>query len=193
MEILIVVVFLVIFGVITLYVSMQKKSDANEKEEMPVIHTSGIYSVIRKSPRENIYSKKPEKIELEEFVNSSDKDMYNNVLSESEKVVVIEDWDKRINDSITLIEEKDQLGVQRFLIKPSNDCDVCKKVFGNSSFVTREDIFNHPELIPPYYPGCSCTLNPESDWESPLSMKRFKIDSNEDNLLPTWKQIRKVK
>ena len=57
MEIIIVLVFLLILIIVTVYIAMQKK-DITEDTAMPTIHASGIYSVIRKSPRENIYTAK---------------------------------------------------------------------------------------------------------------------------------------
>jgi hypothetical protein len=40
----------------------------------------------------------------------------------------------------------------------SRECPVCGSFITKGNFVTREAIYNHPQLVPPFHLGCACLL-----------------------------------
>jgi len=190
MEIIIAVVFIVVLIVVAMYISLQKK-EIVEETTMPLIHTSGIYSVIRKSPRENIFSGKPAMNEVQAFVNCANQDFSGQLLTDTDKVAIYQHYEKGIEKGIAVIEAGDKFGVQRFQIVAGSVCSACGSFRGNKLFVTREDLFRHPELIPPFYPGCQCTLQAELECLLDSDFKHFTIE-NGPFPLPSWKNINKV-
>jgi hypothetical protein len=191
MEIVIAIVFFVVLILITMYIGLQKK-DIIEEDKIPVIHTSGIYSVIRQSPREHIYTVKPDMDKIKTFVSGAQEDVNGVPLSETDKEKIIVSWENQLEKNLKIIEEGDKIGVQRFLIKPPADDLPCRHFIEKNCFITREDIYKHPELIPPYYPGCQCILESESEWRNATDMEHFRIDQEDKSHFPAWENIRKV-
>jgi len=185
-------VFLLAIIVLAMYVGLQKK-EIEEEEPMPTIHTSGIYSVIRQSPRENVASAKPSKHDLRAFVEGATHDINRIPLSPQDKAGLLSDWESRLEQALSLVEEGDRIGVQRFLIKTDMACAPCQRFRKAPYFFTREDIHNFPGLLPPFYPGCTCRLSPESEWDSPgFGMKPYVVKNSETVSVPDWRKLRKT-
>jgi hypothetical protein len=146
MEILVAVVFIVVLVVLALYISLQKR-EIVEENSMPIIHTSGIYSVIRKSPRENVYGAKPSAADLRAFLATQAKDIEGRPLSGADKEKAMSHFEGRLKESIKAVEEGDKLGVQRFQIQSAPHCIPCRKFSERRYFVTREDVYRHPEVL----------------------------------------------
>lgn len=191
MEIAIAIIFFVILVVITMYISLQKKEAADDPP-MPVIHTSGIYSVIRKSPRENLHPAKPDRGSIQEQLANQTTDASGRPLTDRERAVLASDYEQRLEQNVQRIEKGDQTGVQRFLICAPDNTALCGIFKEKPFFITREDIYRHPELIPPYYPGCRCTLLPESEWDTAsMDIIRFKPEQNPAHRIPHWPDNKK--
>jgi len=191
MEIAVAVIFIVFLVLAALYISMQKK-DVEEEGKMPVIHTSGIYSVIRKSPRENVFTVKPDSAAMKAFLASETKDTLGRPLSEKDREALLKSYTDRLEKSLKLIEDGDRIGVQRFIIRFGKECEPCRVFSGDRFYVTREDIFKHPELIPPYYAGCRCEFFSESEWKTVMNIEHFKPGANERFKIPHSKQAFKI-
>ncbi|OGK07657.1 MAG: hypothetical protein A2487_09115 [Candidatus Raymondbacteria bacterium RifOxyC12_full_50_8] len=192
MEIFIVIIFLVILIVITMYIALQKKSG---EEDIPLatIHASGIYSVIRKSPRENLHPAKPPASEIAAFVGAAEKDMDGVPLSGADRERIIARWNAGLEDSITAVEKGDREGVQRFLIKKGPVDAVCAIFAKKNYIILREDIYRHPELLPPFFPGCECRLESEAEWQTAVDFEHFRLGEHEQYAIPYWKQVKKVR
>jgi hypothetical protein len=191
MEIVVAVVFIVVLVIVTMYIGLQKK-EIIEDEKMPVIHTSGIYSVIRKDPRENLQTAKPGAQDLSDYMAGEARDIKGDALSDDDRAKILSAWNQNLGKNLTIIEEGDKIGVQRFLIKTRPACIPCRLFHEQNYYMTREDIFKHPELIPPYYPGCDCTLEPESEWKTVTDMSRLVPNETGRFPIPSWKNIRKI-
>jgi len=190
MEILVAVIFIVVLVVLAMYISLQKR-EIVEDNNVPIIHTSGIYSVIRKSPRDNVYTAKPSGEEVRAFLASQAKDLEGKPLSDADREKAAADFAARLEKSLKAVEEGDKMGVQRFEIKASAQCRPCRKFAEGNYFITREDIYRHPEMLPPYYPGCACTILPELEKLFGADMSHFKAEGG-DFPIPSWKNIKKV-
>ncbi|MFH0921291.1 MAG: hypothetical protein V1913_13140 [Fibrobacterota bacterium] len=192
MELIIGVIFLVVLVVLALYIGLQKKEVVAD-EAMPMIHTSGIYSVIRKSPRENLHPAKPVIDDLRAFVSVQTEDIHGAPLSGADKVAALTHYQERLDAAIQLILTSDREGVQRYLVVPCAGEGPCDAFRQKSFFITREDIYHHPELIPPFYPGCGCSLRPEADKMLSGDTEHFRIGQDDERFrLPSWKHIKKV-
>jgi len=192
MEIIIGVVFLVVLVVLALYIGLQKKGVV-EDDVMPMIHTSGIYSVIRKSPRENLHPAKPALDDLRAFISVQTADTGGAPLSGNDKVTILTHYQERLEAMIALIEKSDREGVQRYQVVPCRGEGPCNGFRDKAFFVTREDIYHHPELIPPFYPGCGCALKPETEKMLSAETEHFRIGQDDERFrLPSWKHIKKV-
>jgi hypothetical protein len=182
MEILVAVIFIVVLVVLAMYISLQKR-EIVEENNMPVIHTSGIYSVIRKSPRENVFDAKPSPQALKAFAASQEKDTAGRPLNDADREKAAAHFAARIEESIKVVEEGDRMGVQRFQIKAAPECLPCRKFSEGKYFITREDVYRHPEMLPPYYPGCTCGLVPELETLFGADMSHFQAEGG-DAALP---------
>jgi hypothetical protein len=190
MEIIVAVIFIIVLVVLAMYISLQKR-EIVEDNNMPIIHTSGIYSVIRKSPRDNVYTAKPSKEEVRAYLASQSKDVEGKPLSETDREKAAADFSARLESSLKAVEEGDKMGVQRFEIRTSPQCAPCRKFAEARYFITREDVYRHPEVLPPFYPGCSCSLVPELEKLFGDDMSHFKVEGG-DFSVPSWKNIKKV-
>lgn len=191
MEIAVAVVFIVFLVIAALYVSMQKK-DVEDEGKMPVIHTSGIYSVIRKSPRENVFTKKPGEEEMKSFLKGLEKDSAGAPLSDPDREALRKHFFVGLEKHLAMIEDGDRRGVQRFLFRVPPRDKACAHLSGDRYFITREDIYRHPELIPPFFPGCGCELFSEAEWKSAMEIEHFTLGAEERFTLPSWKQAIKL-
>jgi hypothetical protein len=190
MGIVITVVLIVVMIVLALYISMQKKDDV-EEEKVPVIHTSGIYSVIRKSPRENIHPAKPTKEAIAGFLGTVEKDLCGVLLTDSDRQRAAAAYAEELEASIRIVEEGDRNGIQRFTLDADNDCSACAPFRENKYFFTREDIYRHPELLPPFFAGCRCRIVPDPAAVPASDMVHYRVSSGPFPL-PGWRNVRKV-
>lgn len=191
MEIAVAVIFIVFLVLAALYISMQKK-DVDEEGKMPVIHTSGIYSVIRKSPRENVFSVKPDSAAVKAFLATATQDALGRPLGGKDREELLKSYTDGLEKSLKLIEDGDRIGVQRFIIRFGKKCEPCRVFSGDRFYITREDIFKHPELIPPYYAGCRCELFSESEWKTVMDIEHFNPGAGERFKVPSSKQAFKI-
>ncbi|MDO5577027.1 MAG: hypothetical protein Q4F84_08100 [Fibrobacter sp.] len=189
------IILLLVLLIIAIRVGFNKEIDEDETiEENAVIHTSGIYSIIRKSPREELLKIRPSSEESSKYLASINEDMYTFPVSDKEKGELIENWNDSINKNIETIEQGDKDGVEFYYFDFSPEsCPVCKPYIKKGQFVTREEIFRHPSIIPPFHLGCTACLKPHHGKENiqdTTELGMFPLFSN-DTLpkLPNWKKI----
>jgi len=171
-------------------------SDDGELLKEPTMHASGIYSIVRSTPRMNIMSAKPPEEELIKYIESLNEDMQGNALSEMDKNMLIEKWHTSLNESIATVEKGDQNDVSFYYYDfiPS-ECPVCRRYFSKGKFMTREEIFLHPCLLPPLHLGCTCTIQPHHGKENLRETTELGMlplfKSQEPPPLPDWKNVLK--
>jgi hypothetical protein len=165
------------------YVVLEKKAEDENSE--PPIDRSGIYSVIRKSPREDLAQIKPANEALEQFIRSASPLKTDHQIQE-----ILDLWHESIESSIQKVEEGDRDGVQtyRFKIGPL-DQKFCTFIT-EDTYITREQIYNHPELLPPFYPGCRVELVSKEAWDDQdKSGWKPLLPVNGNYEIPDWRQI----
>jgi hypothetical protein len=186
MEILItglIIMLLLTLVAIGTTIIMQKKM-----EEVPTasIHHSGVYSLIRKSPREEVIRTKPSAREVLEHLQTHHAEKF----SADEMQNLAEKWEKSLEKSIIAIEIGDSTGVQtyRFRLSPS-DLKVCT-FLSRETYITREQIYNHPELLPPYYIGCDAEITNRAAWDESESVSwKPLLPVNGAYALPDWRSL----
>jgi hypothetical protein len=134
------------------------KEKVEEDGLKPVIHASGIYSIIRKSPRESISDYKPSQEEILKYFSNKNVNSTDLLLSEADKSKLMKQWNSQMEANIFEIEKGDERGAEFYYYKFLWTDPVCSKYISKGRFVTREEIFQHPNIIPPFHLGCGCQL-----------------------------------
>jgi hypothetical protein len=181
-----IIVFLVI-GLVAFYFSIQTKQ--RRIVEFPRIYASGIYSVIRRSPREIIPTVKPSAQSIQEFLQSQTADMEGKPLHRSDVRQLVQHYTGRLEENIKVIEEADQKGEDNFLLTPG-ECRFCETLGGRKAFLNRDMIHHTPEIIPPYFPGCTChlqSLPPDSTLDGSVPLK---MNETSRYGIPDWRNCR---
>jgi len=150
------ILFLVLL-IVALRVSLSKNKP--EEEIAPaMIHASGIYSIVRKSPREIISKVKPTGEEIRKYLATVNVDIGKLPLLPADRSKLLNFWHQTLNENIQEIERGDKEGVEFYYYDFSRDCPVCTPHISKGQFVTREEIFENPSIIPPFHIGCTCKI-----------------------------------
>jgi hypothetical protein len=158
-----ILVSLILFGILILVaisVSFNKKETSEEPN--PVLHQSGIYSIVRKTPRDQLRDVKPSTEEIRKYlekINVNSRDPEEISLTTSDIDAYIREWDDLLDSNIEIIEQGDRDGISFYYydFKPES-CDICADFLKKGQFVTREEIYQYPHIIPPFHIGCTCTI-----------------------------------
>jgi hypothetical protein len=148
---------LIVFILIAIRVGVTREKE-QEKTSSGIIHQSGIYSIVRRSPRENVDQHKPAVEEIRKYLSSQNVDMFGKVLTPIDKETLLASWHQILEKSIIEVEEGDKKGTQFYYYELSGDDPVCKDLVPKGNFVTREQIYHYPNVIPPFHLGCRCEL-----------------------------------
>lgn len=188
--------FLLLFGIVLFvglivyvaYLIIQKEAP---QERRPTIHASGIYSVVRRSPRAAVEKIKPSMAELKDLLSSAKNDASGVPLTENDKKKLLDQWQETLESNIKVIETGDQSGLEIYFYSCPIDCRQSRAFRNRNRFVTREEIYRRPELVPPFHLGCPCRLVPDTEWKRggrPDAMASPLLDGG-DFRLPDWKTI----
>ena len=128
----------------------------------PLIHASGIYSIVRKSPREDLISLRPKEPEVIKYLASLNEDIHGAKLSDSDKQKIAAQWKSFMEKNIRTLEQGDceEVGFYYLDSPQGKPCPVCSSYFNLGQFVTREEIFSTPSVIPPFHLGCTTQIVP---------------------------------
>lgn len=144
-------------------ISMKHLSDdLQESEHEPAIHASGIYSIIRKSPREDLLRIRPPKEELRKYLASINEDIHRRALTGSDRQTLAKMWLQSMEENIRVIEQGDTENVEFYYFDcgENRTCPVCASYLNHGQFVSRQEIFNNPSIIPPFHLGCITRIMP---------------------------------
>lgn len=187
------VIFLLLV-LVAIRVSFNSK-ETNVEIPNSLLHASGIYSIVRKNPREKIDEHKPSTEEIRKYLESINVDSKDEVRLSTEAISrAVQEWTQSLNKNIEVIEQGDSLGVTFYYydFSPEN-CPVCKDYLKKGQFVTREELFQHPQIIPPFHIGCTCTLRAHSGKENlqdTTEIGMIPLFKNEISpRLPEWRMI----
>jgi hypothetical protein len=155
-------IVLAIVGILLLLVAMliavrigMNRDKPEEEAPSPMIHGSGIYSIIRRSPRENIGDYKPSQEEIRKYLFDKNVNIGMDGVS---KEKLVSAWNEQMEANISEIESGDKEGTEFYYFDFKWNDPVCAKIIQKGRFVTREQIFQQPQFIPPFHLGCGCQL-----------------------------------
>jgi len=145
---------LVALFVAGLYIALQRHSDQEEPSER--IHSSGVYR-LRHSPRDAIRLNKPNESEFRLHLEGLS-------LSKERIAELTADWSRMVEENLKAIEECDYQEIRTFYYEVPPEDAASLKLFAGV-YVTRDQLSSHPELIPPFRPGCHILLQPRNAWD----------------------------
>lgn len=181
--VIVIVVLSIILAGIGAYVVIHS---ADEKEEIkPVIDVSGKYAVVVRPARESITAVKPSENSIRAWLETQIN------LTPEQRKEYLDKWNESLEETIRTIDEGDQNGTVTYRIELGPKGKEYVKFVHEENFITREQIRNHAEILPPYVLGCDCKLLPKLPWENP-SKSGWKAvlpthGSNYD--VPDWRQL----
>jgi len=187
--ILAIIGIVLLLGAMLVAVRIGMNKTKNE-EEMPsaLIHGSGIYSIIRKSPRDNIGDVKPSQEEIRKYLADKNVNINN-----TDQEALLSAWNSLMEKNINTIEAGDKSGTEFYFFKYAWPDSVCEKIIPSGRFITREQIYTHPEFIPPFHIGCSCSLQTLEGKEKLRDTTEIRslpfIREGQKITLPDWKEI----
>lgn len=182
---------LLILMVIAIRIGITKEK-AETEEEKPVIHASGIYSVVRRSPREDVYRQKPPEEEIRKYL-SGKIDILEGY-SHEEREALLRSFFERLDLNVKVIEEGDKNGLEFYYFDFDWDDPVCEEYLSKNQYITREDIYHFPRLIPPFHIGCGCRVAPYHGGEklrdtTEMRTRPLLKDENSMPPLPNWHSL----
>jgi len=155
------VAVLIVLVLVALKVGTDTKvSDAAgiDTGKQKVIHVSGVYSVLRKSPREDLAAVRPTEEEIKKYLATVNEDVNGVPLKASDRTALLKHWKVQTEMNLRGIEAGDKNGAAFYYYDYLKECSVCGAFITKGNFVTREEIYNYPQLIPPFHLGCACVL-----------------------------------
>ncbi len=147
-----IIIFLV-FALIAIRVGSRKEGSTATEAEPPLIHNSGIYSIVRKSPRETIGEVKPSRDEIIKYLRTQ-----NVTITDEDVNIAADQFLASLENSIVEIESGDKEGVEFYSYHFTGDDPMCDPYHLKNQFISRAQIFKYPKLIPPFHLGCACAL-----------------------------------
>ena len=177
-----IVLLSIVLAGIGIYVGMH---NSDEKEESkPVIDVSGQYAAIGRPARETLTAVKPSEASIRAWLKTQN-------LTPEQRLAYLEQWNNTLEETIRTIDEGDKVGTATYRIvlgpKGKNYC----KFVSEENFITREQIRNHAEILPPYVLGCDCKLLPKQPWENPSKSGWKAVIPTHGNSynVPDWRQL----
>lgn len=192
---LISIVILLGIVVIALRIGLNREK-IDEPVQEQLIHASGIYSVVRRTPRDVISKVKPTEQEIRKYLEEQNENIGKFLLSEQERSVLVSLWNKSINRNVEIIEQGDKEGVEFYYYDSDpGQCPECEPYISKGQFVNREEIYRNPQIIPPFHIGCRCFLVPYHGKENLRETTELGMiplfGKEEIPPLPDWKLIHK--
>ncbi|MCB9496180.1 MAG: hypothetical protein H6686_04745 [Fibrobacteria bacterium] len=138
-----------------LYVALQKRDQ--ESDSSPQIHNSGVYR-LRRSPREGMLLHKPDERALRAHIIGAG-------VPEAEAEGLIKLWHQQSELNLRIIEEADAKEIRTFQYEIPVAQAEALRLLPASTYVTRDQITLHAQLIPPFHVGCRATLKAKNAWE----------------------------
>ncbi|HSQ43228.1 MAG TPA: hypothetical protein VLM37_13190 [Fibrobacteraceae bacterium] len=182
-----VVVILIIVAVALTAIGAWIVIQGRHEQEVPAyapIDRSGSYAVLRHPVRDDLERAKPSTQEVDAWLSSAHPE-----LPLEGHQHLLEQWRNDMEHTISVVEEGDREKVATFrVIMTDKDLPHCD-FLTTDNYLTREQILNHPEILPPYYPGCGCRLALKQPWDNPSKSGWKAVTPQQDGKyrIPDWR------
>lgn len=177
-----IIVLSIILAAIGAYVVIHSSNEKDEPKQ--VIDVSGQYAVVVRPARESLAAVKPSENSIRSWLETQN-------LSAEQREEKLAQWKAAMEATIKTIDEGDKNGTATYRIELGpKGREYCKFV-SEDNFITREQIRNHAEILPPYVIGCDCKLMPKQPWENPSkSGWKAVVPSRGSNYdVPDWRHL----
>lgn len=154
------------------------------------IYASGVYSLIRKSPRKELQEREPPLEEVQAVLGSPQAAATANGAAQQ----YLDEWRRVANISITNIEKGDREGIQTYRYQVPSKCQKTCAMFHGDAYVTREQLHNHVQLIPPFHLGCGVELVTKEAWSTGVEGAAWSpiLPVNGRYQTPDWRIVVKL-
>jgi len=174
-------------------VGVRKEPGLQSDDTSGVLHKSGVYSVVKASPREETMRRRPTREEVRQYLAPLNEDSEKQKLSEADKEALLVDYFKRLDENLTAIEKGDNAGTEFYSYDFDGPSPISGKFVKSGHFIRRDDIYQFSDLIPPFHIGCTCRLkevrsNENLHETTELRMQPFMVDQAIPSL-PDWRQV----
>lgn len=159
--------------------------NSNDKEEAkPIIDVSGQYAAVGHSTRDALAEVKPSEATLLSWLDSQG-------VSPEKRKELIDQWNQSLEETIRTVDEGDKNGTATYRVVIGEKGKKYCHFVDEDSFITREQIRHHAELLPPYVLGCDCKLMPKQPWETPSEAGWKAVIPSHGNTydVPDWRQL----
>jgi len=163
--------------------------DRQSQDASSPIYASGVYSLIRRSPRKELQEREPPLEEVHAVLSSDQAGVANGSGQQ-----YLEEWRRMANISINNIEKGDREGIQTYRYQVPAKCGHTCAMFGGDAYVTREQLHNHVQLIPPFHLGCGVQLVTKEAWSAGNENAAWTpiLPVNGKYLTPDWRIVVKL-
>jgi hypothetical protein len=186
------IALLLILLLIAVRIGINREKAENESPS-PTIHTSGIYSIIRRSPRDSISDYKPSQEEIIKYLSDKNVNIPGANDADIDAAALIKSWNDQMELNINEIEKGDEKGIEFYFYDYVWDDPLCEKYIAKGRFVTREELYQFPNVIPPFHLGCGCRLRKYEGKEKLRDTTEIGLlplfQNGAPPLLPDWKEI----
>lgn len=159
METIIIIAILIALILVALKMGLSKKEiDAPVERPNEIIHMSGIYSIIRTNPREDLAKVRPNDWEIKRHLVGVSNDINDEPVDEPMREKLRAHFKEQTDANLQEIDDGDKKGAEFYYYDCDEPCPVCREFINKGNFVTREEIFKYPQLIPPLHLGCTMKL-----------------------------------
>jgi hypothetical protein len=168
--------------------------DASGDGKPNVIHVSGMYSVLRKSPREALAAARPSEEDIKKYLAGVNEDINGAPILAHDRAALLKHWKAQTEMNLRGVEAGDKNGVAFYYYDYLKDCPICGTFIVKGNFVTREEIYKYPQIIPPFHLGCACVLaahhgSDKTIRETAISGMSAFFDGEAPPPLPEWTAV----
>lgn len=183
--VLTVVIAIILLSVILAGIGAYIVINSSDEKEKPlsIIDVSGQYAVLVRPVRMSMEERKPAIDEVKAWLASKN-------IDEEKAAKYLQDWLASYEETVRVVDEGDRNGTVTYRIVLSESAKERCTFLTEDNYITREQIRNHAEILPPYYFGCGCKLVPKLPWENP-GKAGWKSVVPEDGQykVPDWRQF----
>lgn len=183
--VLTIVIAIILLSVILAGIGAYIVINNNDEKEKPlsIIDVSGQYAVLVRPVRQSMEERKPS---LDAVISW----LAEQPLSPEDRALHLEQWKAAYEDTVRVVDEGDRNGTVTYRIVLSDPAKSRCTFLSEDNYITREQIRNHAEILPPYYFGCGCKLTPKLPWENPgKSGWKSVVPDDGQYKVPDWRQF----
>jgi hypothetical protein len=181
-----IIIAIVVLAVILVGIGIYFVLDRAQTEEKPtsIIQMSGQYAVALRPVRDSLEEAKPSRAAVQEW-------LAHQLIPDAQKEALLSAWDGALEQTIRTVDEGDREGITSYrIVVGQKDAERLRFLPPQNNYITREQVRNHSELLPPYYPGSDSQIAPKHPWENAgkSGWKAILPDGGKYNI-PDWRQI----